>query len=103
MFSACCAPQAEEVVWSAPREGDLFLENDRKADTDTATESSGVDYRLIDSGIDSGLCPTWMADKDSDVCLNCEKAFTTANRRTHWYVDCYLLCVIFYNAFVKIL
>ena len=84
MFGACCAPQMD-TVWSAPREGDFYDEIDGKTDTDTATEvSGGVDYRIVDSGVNSELCPTWMADKDSNVCLGCEKAFTTSNRRTHW-------------------
>ena len=87
----CCSP-TPKTIWAAPHEGD-FSEDlliDNYTDTDTGTESSGVDYRIIDSGIDSDLCPTWMADKDSNECLQCDKPFTTSNRRSHWYVMYFL-------------
>ena len=80
----CCAPEPE-TVWSSPHETDFLrddLLDDSKTDNDTATETT--DYKALDSGVDSDIAPTWMADKESEVCLQCDKFFSTTNRRTHW-------------------
>mgnify|MGYP003387274722 CR=1 FL=1 len=86
MFS-CCSPDSA-TAWAAPHEYD-FNENlltDGNTDTDTATESSAFDYKAIDNNVDTDLCPTWMDDKESDCCLQCDKKFSTSVRRSHWYV-----------------
>lgn len=80
---ACCAPEPEPV-WFAPGEDDFrddLIDNQTDGD-ETRTETT--DYRALDRGVDSEVCPTWMEDKESDVCLQCGKLFSTTNRRTHW-------------------
>ena len=67
----CCKPQ-EETVWTNP--------NSRQAICYEEEEP----FITLDRNVDSELCPPWMNDSESKVCLQCDVSFTATNRRTHW-------------------
>ena len=92
----CCKPQ-EETVWTCPvdRQTPRCEEEEAFIDNDAATENT--DYRALDRNVDSELCPPWMNDSESKVCLQCKGSFTATNRRTHWYVVLTLILKCFHN------
>lgn len=84
MFFKCCSSESD-TVWSAPDESSGFQDDLLETHTDSDTNTETTDYKSLDRGVDTQLCPVWMEDNESEVCMQCDKPFTTTNRRTHWY------------------